>query len=172
VSRLQREVLRFSVSGYFSQVSCRHAHHRYYRLARKGLDVPRTWQAVQQAIADLEASETACWQHNLGKGVGNNLSAIMTVQHVMHLIEYVLVSVYCAHLWHMFASDNKSLKEWVDDHLFDADWFVSLGVVLAAFLGVLVVALLNSLAGHRTRDSKVGRKARSRQNGEAGRDVP
>jgi hypothetical protein len=57
------------------------------------------------------------------------------------------VSVYHAHLWHMFAAENERLKGWSNRHLgLDDDWFVSLGVIAFAGFGLLVAWVLDSLS--------------------------
>jgi hypothetical protein len=38
LARLREDLLDFGVGGHFMQVSSRHALHRYYRLARRGLE--------------------------------------------------------------------------------------------------------------------------------------
>jgi hypothetical protein len=59
-----------------------------------------------------------------------------------------IVSVYHAHLWHMFAAENEPLKRWAGWALgLDGAWFVSLGVLASAFIGLGVAALLNRLWG-------------------------
>ncbi len=80
-----------------------------------------------------------------------NLGIIARVQRMVHYIEMAIVSVYFAHLWHMFA-ENDSLKEWVYDktHLPGAgDWFVSIGVLTWAAIGfVLALILGRVIHGH------------------------
>ena len=59
-----------------------------------------------------------------------------------------IVSVYLAHLWHMFAAENEPLQRWAGRALgLDGAWFVSLGVLAFAFIGLGVAALLNRLLG-------------------------
>jgi hypothetical protein len=80
-----------------------------------------------------------------------NLGIVARVQRIVHYIEMAIVSVYFAHLWHMFA-ENDRLKEWVNEktHLHGAgDWFVSIGVLTWAAIGfVLVLIVGRVLHGH------------------------
>jgi len=131
---LRGDLLQFAVGGHFTQVSIRHALHRFYNVAREGLDVPAAWSEVRRAIADIDARLTQQRQEKLADGVALNLKAmaevaddlgrvthkmdenlgiVAGVQRMVHYIEMAIVSVYFAHLWHMFA-DNESLKQWVD----------------------------------------------------------
>ena len=80
-----------------------------------------------------------------------NLRIIARVQRMVHYIEMAIVSVYFAHLWHMFA-ENDSFKEWVNEktHLHGAgDWFVSIGVLTWAAIGLALALILGRvLHGH------------------------
>jgi len=109
---LRTRLLNFGIGGHFTQVSTRHALHRFYLLARNGLDIPVAWEEVRRAIADLDAQATALNQSRLARSAKRDLDVITRVQGFLHLIEYFLVSVYHAHLWHMFAAENESLKGW------------------------------------------------------------
>ncbi len=169
---LRGDLLRFAVEGHFTQVSTRHALHRFYLVAREGLDVADAWSEVRQAIADIDARVTQQRQEKVADGVAGNMKAmaevaddldrvthkmdenlgiVAGVQRMVHYIEMAIVSVYFAHLWHMFA-DNESLKEWVNEktHLHGAgDWLVSIGVLVWAAIGfVLALILGRVLHGH------------------------
>jgi hypothetical protein len=144
LARLRADLLEFGIGGHYTQVSVRQALHRYYQVARAGLDVPDAWEEVRRAIADLDARAAAERQGQLAGNVARNLEAIKGVQEFVHLIEYFLVSVYFAHLWHMLTSENEDLKAWVHKILgIDGNWFVSLGVIVSAALGFGVVMVLN-----------------------------
>ena len=147
LSTLRKELLEFGVGGHFTQVSTRHALHRFYQLARNGLDIPAAWEEVRRAIADLDAQATAENQARLTRNAKKDLDVITRVQNFLHLIEYFLVSVYHAHLWHMFAAENESLKDWASRNFrfigLNGDWFVSLGVIAFAGFGLLVAWVLN-----------------------------
>jgi len=147
LSQLREEVLGFAVEGHFMQVSSRHVLHRYYRLARHGLDVPVAWQEVRQAVADLDEQEEADRSRDQALGVRDNLTTITNVQQVVHTIEYLLASVYLAHLWHMLVSENHKLKELIGENAWD--WFVSAGVLVFAGLGFLGVCMINRFIEHR-----------------------
>jgi hypothetical protein len=162
---LRGDLLRFAVGGHFTQVSTRHALHRFYQVAREGLDVPAAWSEVRRAIADIDARVTQQRQEKVAEGVAGNMKAmaevaddlgrvthkmdenlgiIASVQQLIHWIEIAIVSVYFAHLWYMFA-ENESLKEWVSEkaHTHGAgDWFVSLGVLVWAAIGFGLALLL------------------------------
>ena len=144
LAQLRDNLLEFSIGGHYTQVSARQALHRYYQVAREGLDVPIAWDEVRRTIADLDSRATAERQRNLSTNVDKNLEEIKHVQEFLHLIEYFLVSVYFAHLWHMMASENQTLKDWARDTLhLDEHWFVSLGVAFFAAVGFGVVTILN-----------------------------
>jgi hypothetical protein len=153
IAQLRDKLLDFSIGGNYTQVSVRQALHRYYQIARTGLDVPDAWDEVRRTIADLDARATAERQGRLASNVARNVNAIKSVQEFVHLIESFLVSVYFAHLWHMFAAENEPLKAfarrtlrltWAGRTLhLEEDWFVSLGVILFALLGFGVVKILN-----------------------------
>jgi len=167
---LRGDLLRFAVGGHFTQVSIRHALHRFYNVAREGLDVPAAWSEMTRAIADIDARLTQQRQERVADGAALNLKAMVEVaadlakvthkmdenlgivarvQRMVHYIEMAIVSVYFAHLWHMFA-DNASFKRWVNEktHL-DGDWFVSIGVLTWAAIG-FVLALILGRVLHRT----------------------
>ena len=142
---LRMDLLKFGVGGRFSQVSSRQALHRYYRLVQEGLDVRDAWTDVRNALADLDAL-------NLASNIANNLGVITRVQHAAHALEYVIISVYCAHLWHMFAAENKGLHEIVlqalapvlpEGRTLPHDWFVAWGVLFFAGLGWASAYLYN-----------------------------
>jgi hypothetical protein len=127
-------------AGHLRQVSARQGLQQFARLARAGQGVPVAWREARQAITDLDANfgvYAAVRQDRLAQGVAQNLRAITRVQEMVHLIEYFLVAVYSAHLWHMFASDNEDLKPWLHG------WFIPLGVVFWAAAGFLLVFTLN-----------------------------
>jgi hypothetical protein len=127
-------------------VSTRHALHRSYLLARAGLDVPAAWDEVRRAVADLDAQATAENQARLTRNAKQDLDVITRVQGLLLWIEYFLVSVDPAHLWHMFAVENEGLKGWSKRQLgLDGDWLVSLGVIAFAGFDLLVAWVLNLL---------------------------
>src|ERR1035437_9357694 len=124
---LRSDLLRFAVGGHFTQVSTRHALHRFYQVAREGLDVPAAWSEVRRAIADIDARVTQQRQEKVAEGVAGNMKAmaevaddlgrvthkmdenlgiIASVQQLIHWIEIAIVSVYFAHLWYMFAENE------------------------------------------------------------------
>jgi len=148
LERLRAGLLEFGVGGHFTQVSARQALHRSYRIARAGLDVPEAWAEVRRAIADLDAQVAAAGQARLARTAARDLAVVTRLQEFLHVIEFLIVSVYHAHLWHMFAAENEPLKRWAGRALgLDGDWFVSLGVLASAFIGLGVAALLNRLLG-------------------------
>jgi hypothetical protein len=146
LTRLREDLLAFGVGGHVMQVSTRHALHRYYRLARRGLGVGQAWRQVRQAVNDLAAQETTQQQHRLARGVARNLRTITNVQKVVHLIEYLLASVYLAHLWHMFVGHNHHLKELFGEHTWD--WIVSFGVLVCAGIGFFGMYMVNQKIEH------------------------
>ncbi len=131
---LRRDLFEFGVSGHFAQVSIRDAPHRFYRLAQQGLDIPSVWQNIREAVSDLEAkysskrqAEMAERQSEMANDMANNLGAIAAVQRLLHLIEYLLASVYVAHLWHMFRGGEH-----------ENNWEIGLSAVLG-FIGIFLI---------------------------------
>jgi hypothetical protein len=182
---LRGDLLRFAVGGHFTQISTRHALHRYYRLARKGLDVPRAWLDVRRAVADLDAKLTQERQEKVADGVAlnlesmakvardvdevtrkmdTNLGIIAQVQRMIHYIEMAIVSVYFAHLWHMFA-DNESIKHLLNktaDREWAGDLFVSVGVIFWAAVGFGLSLLLGRILHGRSDHPRSAPRAASR----------
>jgi hypothetical protein len=142
---LRMRLLGFGIGGRFSQVSSRHALHRYYRLVQDGLDVPQAWSEVRDALSEIDAS-------NIAMNVATNVASMNRLQHAAHALEYVIISVYAAHLWHMFASENEDLYRqalrWLkpllpSDRTLPRDWFVAWGVLVFATLGLFLVFVYN-----------------------------
>jgi hypothetical protein len=111
--RLRQELAAFAVEGYFPQVSVRHALHRWYKVAREGLDIPAAWEEVRRSIADVNAAITALRLEENQQIANKTLQAnvgisteLVKAQEVVHTVEIFLVSVYAAHLTHMFAWEN------------------------------------------------------------------
>lgn len=148
VGEIHAHLLEFAVRGDFAQVSVRQVLHQYYQLARTGLDVPAAWSEVRQAVTDLDAGK-------LAKNVDRNIDKVHRVQSFLHIIEYLIVSVYCAHLWHMFSEGNHAIPipAWMSRFIErlsggpdDAHaWFVSIGIVIAALFGLVVAFLIDTL---------------------------
>lgn len=153
LARLRQHLNTFGVRGHFTQISSRHALHRFYLISREGLDVPTAWNEVRRAVADIDAqvigqremsaererTELQQQQHRLNQNMHENLTEIRRVQQFVHVLEYVLISVYCAHLWHMFAHGNHGLCAAVlGGHPSEEaqHWFVSVGVVVSALMGL------------------------------------
>jgi hypothetical protein len=144
VDQLRSGLLEFAMSVHLTQVSLRQALQRYHGIAVEGLNLPYSWNEVRQSIADYDARTSTRRQGRLAQGVARNLSTIKGVQELVHLIEFLLASVYLAHMWHMFAAENESLKHWAEHALrIPGEWFVSLGVLVFAALVVGGVAVLN-----------------------------
>jgi hypothetical protein len=137
---LRDDLLRFAIEGHFTQVSSRHALHRFYLLAREGLDVPCAWDEVRRAIADLEARFSAQRQSQIAQGIARNIRMVARVQSIAEVVEIFIVSVYAAHLWDMFAKGN----EFLETHLLPdwRPWIIHGGVIAFALLGGLITLLL------------------------------
>jgi len=145
----RRDLLEFGVNGYFAQVSARDVLHRFYRLVQQGLDIPFIWQSVRETISDLDAKFSSVRQEDMAKAqlkiaasqaraaeaqgqiaksMNENLHEIAKVQNLLHVIEYVLVTVYIAHLVHMVLGERHAI-----------DWVI----VVAALAGLLLVFVLD-----------------------------
>lgn len=152
-SDLRGDLLRFGVGGLFNQVSSRHSHHRYYRACREALDVQSGWENVSRAIADLDADLDARQQEVLADRVRESVFEIEVVQKVVHGIEYLLAAVYLAHFWHMFAHHNKWLEHEAEKYgVTNWDAAVSVGMLVAAALGVVIVWAINQWRAKHTAD--------------------
>lgn len=164
---LRTSLLQFGIAGRFSQVSARQALHRYYRIAQEGLDVREAWNDVRSAIADVDAVFSEDRERSVAKDISNNLTVITNLQHAAHALEYVIISVYCAHLWHMFASDNEHLYIRIRSlvsPLIPAgsvfpprDWFVAWGVAAFAMTGWFLAYQYNRWRSKRAAESARGR---------------
>ncbi|MHB8877054.1 MAG: hypothetical protein ACYC8T_25440 [Myxococcaceae bacterium] len=111
LSALHAALLEFSVAGHFPQLSSRHVLHRYYQLAREGLDVPALWEEVRGAVADLDARNATQSQRQLTEGMAKSLQTGLDMQGAVHVIEIFLVTVYSAHLALMFLETLHPLVE-------------------------------------------------------------
>jgi hypothetical protein len=160
---LRADQLKFALRGRFAQISCRQALHRYYQVAQKGLDVHDAWESASQALADLDAKRHAVTQQQIGRdtneslrqaqetakdmstlvtGMNKSLATVAHVQVKVEEIEVAIISVYAAHLWHMFADGNEGLWKFFRNlpdpryhHWFEDDyWFISLSVAFVAII--------------------------------------
>jgi hypothetical protein len=111
LEQLRGSMLRFAVSGHFTQVSTRHAVHRYYQLAREALDVEVLWREVRQAIADLDAHRRSSEGSRLSASMDQSLKAMVRMQRAIHSIEAFVVSVYAVHLTKMAIESVHPLLE-------------------------------------------------------------
>lgn len=149
LSELHRQLLQFAVRGDFAQTSVRQVLHQYYQLARTGLDVPSAWTEIRRAVSDLDARHTATAQVEFTASMDKNLDEVRRVQSFLHNVERFIISVYFAHLWHMFAEGSPAvehLAELVPGHTSEtAHWIVSLGVLFFAALGYGVSIVIDRL---------------------------
>jgi hypothetical protein len=133
LASLRTGLLRFAVGGHFTHISTRQVLHRYYQIVREGLDVPVLWEEVRRAIADIATNEVT-------RKIDQNLGLVAHVQVMVEWIEIFLVSVYAAHLWHMFAEKFPLFPEEA------REWIVSLGVPsLALIAGGIAFWILNPM---------------------------
>jgi hypothetical protein len=97
---------------------------------------------VNQAAAELAQSakvtELAEQQVRVAAQVQANVETVTTVQRMVEWIEVILISVYLAHLWHMFAHD---LVPGLIKNAHLAHGVVSAGVLLSAAAGAIGTAL-------------------------------
>ncbi|HEV3146477.1 MAG TPA: hypothetical protein VGZ47_21500 [Gemmataceae bacterium] len=140
LAHLRDDMLRFAVEGHFTQVSSRHVLHRFYQLVREGMDVSASWEEVRRAIADLDARFTAERESRMTLDMAKNLGIVTRVQLIVEFMEIFIVSVYFAHLWHMFAHQNQLLEEWLPGK--SLHWVVHGGVFVAALLGGFIAFLI------------------------------
>ena len=142
---LRTHLLEFALEGSFAEVTHRDTIHRYYRLSRDMLNVPAALAEIRQAVADIDARNTSSRQVQIAEDLrtnaeaaktmqmrmAQNMSVIAKVQTMVEWIEIIVVSVYVAHLWDLFASHIPSLEHWV-----------SLGVAIAAALGAVLALVI------------------------------
>jgi hypothetical protein len=76
---LSQGLLEFAIAGHFTQVSRRHALHRFYQLAREGLDIPNAWEEVRRSISDIDAAYSALRLEEVAKDVQSNVETMKTV---------------------------------------------------------------------------------------------
>ena len=138
-------LLEFALEGSFNEVTHRGTLHRYYRLCLDMLNVPAGLAEIRRAVADIDARNTSIRQVRIAEDLRSNAEAaramqvrmaqhmavVAKVQTMVEWIEIIIVSVYLAHLWDLFASHIKALEHWV-----------SIGVVVAAVLGALLALLI------------------------------
>ncbi|HEX7957723.1 MAG TPA: hypothetical protein VF508_12305, partial [Pyrinomonadaceae bacterium] len=147
---LREDLLEFAVEGYFTEVSYREALHRYYCVVQQGLRTQRAWEYTRLAISDIEARQVTDRQVQLAQSTVDNVTEtkklqmkmsehVEVVAHVQKMVEWIeifLISVYAAHLWHMFASHAHFL------HGEEREWLVPAGVVFFALLAGGITAFL------------------------------
>jgi hypothetical protein len=158
-AQLRQDLLRFGVGGQFNQINSRHAHHRYYRLCREGLDVIPAWEDIRGILAELDADRLAHEQmeqqqrlESVAQELGANVVEIKRLQSVVHVIEYLLGFVYGAHFLHMMLAENHVVQVFTEEHFgFDRDGYVMAVTWLGALLGLLFVCGADVLHGHRTK---------------------
>lgn len=141
ITDLREYLLEFAVEGYFTEVSYREAIHRFYRLAQEGLDVRIALDDARRAVSDIDATQnkrrqidlaantatSASTSKELQESMTENMRVVAKVQTRIEVIEVFLVSVYLAHLWHMFAGEHEYLKHWLPQ-----------GVLISAITGLLL----------------------------------
>lgn len=137
--QLVERLLEFAVDGYFTEVSHREALHSYYCLSQSGLRVRPLWDDTRRAISELDAKVTANHQTKVAHDMAHNISVMAHVQRMVEWIEIFLVSVYSAHLWHMYSSHAEYFKR------HETEWLVPAGVIFFAALGAAVTLLLIKL---------------------------
>jgi hypothetical protein len=149
-ARLRGDLLRFSVGGQFNQINSRHAHHRYYQVCRVGLDVIPAWQDIREVLAELDADHIAQEQveqqkklTTMASGLTSNVTEIERLQHVVHMIEYLLGVVYGAHLLHMMLVHNQKVEHWFSMIGVDSDGYGTCIPLMGAFIGFLFVFAAN-----------------------------
>lgn len=149
LAAIREGLLEFAVEGYFTEVSYREALHSYYGVAQRGLRTQSAWDYTRMAISDIEARQIAERQVKLAQSTADNVTETKNLQkkmsehvevvaHVQKMVEWIeifLISVYAAHLWHMFASEAKFLR--TEEH----EWMLPAGVVFFALLAGSIAAL-------------------------------
>jgi hypothetical protein len=128
------DVLQFAVLGHFVQVSSRQVLHRFYRLAQEGLDVPEAWKEVNYAISNLDRKLAAQREHDMARTMADNLTEIGRVQRAVHVLEFVIIGVYAAEVFHIFTAH---------DHMELPYFSYPLYVALALIGGVLLALAMN-----------------------------
>lgn len=142
---LRRYLLEFAVEGSFTEVSRRDVIHRYYGLCRETLSVPDGLESLRRAVSDIDARNATQRQIQIVEDLRTNaeaargiqtrmnyhLALVARVQTMVEWIEIIIVSVYFAHLWDIFASHIPRLHKWV-----------SPGVLIAAAIGAICTATI------------------------------
>jgi hypothetical protein len=153
---LRGHLLEFAVDGHFTHVSTREALHRYYRLCQEGLDVQHALDNARRAISDLDAQHTTAHHiqvaedtaatvkvtTELQKDMQKHLRTVANVQRMTGRIEIFLVSVYAAHLWHMFADHGHRHLPWLESHLWGLPRWIW-GIFFWALLAIGIMICLH-----------------------------
>lgn len=82
--------------------------------------------AILEAMNSMQAAE--------------NLDVIARVQSMVEYIEVFVLSVYCAHLYHMAFADNARLRQGFDTFFVEPlnEWIFPISVLLVALLSGLI----------------------------------
>jgi len=112
---LRNHLLRFAINGYFTQISTRESIHQYYRLSQAGLDVPDTFQAARQAIADLDAEYDIERQIEVAKNTADHVSATQILQkEVMQNVKQTKI-IQDRMAWYLEVMQDIQVKvEWIE----------------------------------------------------------
>jgi hypothetical protein len=90
---------------------------------------------IQTVLAEnVEAStQTTTMIGRVQTNLAHNVDSIKKVQHIVHIIEYFLVGVYTAHLFHMAFAESHVKEAFGEYH----EWFLPVGVILAFLVGFI-----------------------------------
>jgi len=102
---LHDNILDFTVTGYFTEISSREVINQFYRLAQTGLRVPETFQIVQHSLHYIDTKNEAKFQHNVAEKLNDNVNEVTSVQRKMEWFEIFFVSFYAAELSNLFATN-------------------------------------------------------------------
>lgn len=121
IRALHRDRVRFSVKGYFSDISSREALNQYYEVAQAGLRVPESMQMVHMVLHDLETcaemqnqQRTSEELNQLAEGLTQQVDAVVAVQSKVEWLEVFFVSYYATSLVHYVGEANfsHSYNQW------------------------------------------------------------
>lgn len=88
---LHRNLLEFTITGYFTEVSTREALNKFYRISQEGLGVEKALTVVSRTIQNYDADK-------ITEDVKDNVRTVSHVQRKVEWLEVFFVSFYAAEL--------------------------------------------------------------------------
>lgn len=154
LQQLHESMLKFTLSGYVSEISIREVLNQYYRLVRKALRVENSFKILQRALHDADEREIA-------KVNKNNQHQMLSMQSKIEWLEVFFASYYAGALayyisYGWFSKEFSSLsslvwattiglvalfglRPWAHDKITYSSWFIFLGIPIVTFIAWLIL---------------------------------